>query len=341
MVTLADVKNALGITGIYQDDTLQIYFDEVIAFLVDAGVPESNITSGIVARGVSDLWNYGGGDGKLSQYFVQRAIQLTKFKPSTNSGGGGKARLVEKVITENGRYNPADDNADGYSLVDVDVPSPALLQKIITENGDYNANDDNADGYSAVHVAVPVPVPVLITKSITQNGDFHAADDNADGYSDVHVAVEAPAPVLITKSITKNGTYAAQDDNADGYSQVTVNVPPTLFRSIVDRSIAGSITAEDLAGVTKIGNYAFYGCEDLTSCEIPSGVTMIGTSAFRYSSGLQRITLLATTPPTLSNANAFDYTNNCPIYVPAASVETYKGATNWSAVASRIQAIQE
>lgn len=75
-VTLDDVKNALGITGDYLDTTLQIYFDEVVDFLQDAGVKQSNITKGIVARGVSDLWNYGAGEGKLSSYFMQRAAQL-------------------------------------------------------------------------------------------------------------------------------------------------------------------------------------------------------------------------------------------------------------------------
>lgn len=80
MVTLNDVKNALGITGDYQDATLQVYFDEVKDFLRDAGVAESNITSGIVARGVSDLWNYGSAEGKLSPYFLQRASQLALKK---------------------------------------------------------------------------------------------------------------------------------------------------------------------------------------------------------------------------------------------------------------------
>ena len=75
-VTLADVKNALGVVGTYQDATLQVYFDEVIAFLTDSGVKSANITPGIVARGVSDLWNYGEQGGKLSEYFVQRAAQL-------------------------------------------------------------------------------------------------------------------------------------------------------------------------------------------------------------------------------------------------------------------------
>ena len=75
-VTLAEVKAALGITGDYQDNTIQMYFNEVVDFLVNAGIKQSNITVGILARGISDLWNYGAGDGKLSQYFVQRASQL-------------------------------------------------------------------------------------------------------------------------------------------------------------------------------------------------------------------------------------------------------------------------
>lgn len=73
---LTNVKNALGIQGDYQDATLSEYIDEVMDFLTDAGVTNKNITSGIVARGVSDLWNYGSGNGTLSTYFMQRAAQL-------------------------------------------------------------------------------------------------------------------------------------------------------------------------------------------------------------------------------------------------------------------------
>ena len=76
MAMIDDVRNALGITGVYQDNTLNQYIAEVKAFLVDAGVPEAKITSGIVSRGVADLWNYGAGEGKLSPYFVMRASQL-------------------------------------------------------------------------------------------------------------------------------------------------------------------------------------------------------------------------------------------------------------------------
>ena len=80
MALLANVKTALGITGEYQDATIQIYIDEVVDFLINAGVPDNSITSGIVARGVLDLWNYGSGNGKLSQYFMRRATQLSYKK---------------------------------------------------------------------------------------------------------------------------------------------------------------------------------------------------------------------------------------------------------------------
>ena len=76
MYSLESVKKAIGITGNYQDGTIQIWIDETVAFLKDAGVPEASMTNGIIARGVADLWNYGAGDGKLSSYFMVRATQL-------------------------------------------------------------------------------------------------------------------------------------------------------------------------------------------------------------------------------------------------------------------------
>lgn len=75
-VTLQEIKNALGITDEFHDSTLQVYFDEAVAFLRDAGVSESKMTAGVIALGVSDLWNYGAGEGKLSEYFKMRAAQL-------------------------------------------------------------------------------------------------------------------------------------------------------------------------------------------------------------------------------------------------------------------------
>ena len=77
---LTEVKKSLNITGGFQDDALKIYIGEVLGFLSDAGVSGDVLASdavvGVVARGVSDLWNYGAGGTSFSPYFMQRATQL-------------------------------------------------------------------------------------------------------------------------------------------------------------------------------------------------------------------------------------------------------------------------
>lgn len=100
-------------------------------------------------------------------------------------------------------------------------------------------------------------------------------------------------------------------------------------------SALSSITIPN--SVISIGMQAFYQCIALSSITIPSGVTSIGMNCFAYSTGLTSVTCLATNPPALASGAFINV--NCPIYVPAASVELYKNATNWNSYSSRIQAI--
>ena len=64
---------------------------------------------------------------------------------------------------------------------------------------------------------------------------------------------------------------------------------------------------------------------NITSVTIPNSVTSIGKNAFRDCIGLTSVTIEAETPPTLG-AGAFDYTNDCPIYVPCGTIDAYKAA---------------
>lgn len=89
------VKSMIGVTGSYQDQTIQLYIDEVKQYMLDGGVSsaivEASTSAGVIARGVTDLWNYGAGEGELSPYFMQRVIQLALKSPGSGSesGGGG------------------------------------------------------------------------------------------------------------------------------------------------------------------------------------------------------------------------------------------------------------
>ena len=91
-------------------------------------------------------------------------------------------------------------------------------------------------------------------------------------------------------------------------------------------------------GVETIGRQAFQSCDSLKTLIVPSTVTDIGLGAFGYCPQMTSIVFLSTTPPTAGDG-ILDYSNNCPIYVPAESLQEYKSAENWSVYADRIQAI--
>lgn len=94
--------------------------------------------------------------------------------------------------------------------------------------------------------------------------------------------------------------------------------------------------------LTYINMGAFAGCKSLTSITLHSGIEAIGDGAFMDCTGLTGVTILATTPPQLDGNNAFSFNSGIPtypIYVPSESVNAYKQANGWSDYADRIQAI--
>ena len=146
----------------------------------------------------------------------------------------------------------------------------------------------------------------------------------------------------ITSCTFREGTVSISANAFNRCTRLTSVTIPDSITSIdnyvfQDCTSLTSITIPD--SVTRIGSMVFYNCTSLTSVTIPSGVTSIGIYTFSGCTSLTSITVEATTPPTLDNKNAFNNGNNCPIYVPAESVGAYKSATNWSSLASRIQAI--
>ena len=97
------------------------------------------------------------------------------------------------------------------------------------------------------------------------------------------------------------------------------------------RSCTG-LTEVDLSNctnLTSIENGTFRNSSGLTNITLPSSLTSIGSYAFAYCTSLTTMTILATTPPTLSNTNAIS-TATTKIYIPAGTLSAYQSATNWS-----------
>ena len=124
------------------------------------------------------------------------------------------------------------------------------------------------------------------------------------------------------------------------YSLASITIPNGVT-NIVDsafgncRSLA-SITIPN--GITSIGDSAFNNCYSLASITMPNGITSVGDSAFKNCRGVAFYDFTAcTTVPTLASTTAFTgIPADCQIRVPAALVDAWKAATNWSTYADYI-----
>ena len=142
--------------------------------------------------------------------------------------------------------------------------------------------------------------------------------------------------ITIPPSVTAFGQYAFS--SASSLNSVTIDYDSNA--TLEDcQFMDSSITSLTIGShPTAIGKGMFQNCAKLTTLVIPTNISSINSYAFRNCTGLTSITVHSTTPPTLVYS-VFDSTNDCPIYVPPESVDTYKAASRWSNYASRIQAI--
>ena len=166
--------------------------------------------------------------------------------------------------------------------------------------------------------------------------------------------------LCIPANIERIGTYAFYQCSSMNIDIVADNIteigPRAFYQSaITSFSSEGVVTIGNLAfngclnlhevrlgeGCSYVGADSFAGCANLKAVTIGSNVATIMNYAFGNCSGLNEIVIYAITPPSLPYTNALTNTNNCPIYVPDASVEAYRSATNWVNYAPRIYSLTD
>ena len=142
--------------------------------------------------------------------------------------------------------------------------------------------------------------------------------------------------VVIPSSVTSIGNYAFR--GCRGLTSIVVESGNSVYDSrnncnaIIHTTsntlIAGCKNTMIPSSVTRIWEYAFWGCSGLTYVVIPSSVTSIGKYAFTGCSGLISVTSYIT-KVFETGENAFSDCNNANLYVPIGLVNTFRSTADW------------
>lgn len=121
----------------------------------------------------------------------------------------------------------------------------------------------------------------------------------------------------------------------NAYKIETLNLPEIESVQSGALRACSALTSVNLPKVTSVGDTAFYGCKALTVIDFPL-LASIAAQGFTSCSALATLILRSETVCTLANTNAFNSTpfasggSGGTVYVPAALVESYQTAANWS-----------
>lgn len=302
------LSNAFGdasiVSNVYAEGKGVLTFDNpVISIGTEAFKMCTNLTSIVLPNSVETI----GGYDVFYYCFNLESIYIPDSVTSIGMGAFYRCNKLESI------YFPDSITTLGYNcLIDcTSLTSVRLPRGLTTISGGlfYNCS-------SLTEIPLPEGITTIETQAFlgcASLGSFTIPDAVTVVSSNMFSGCSSLSSVTLHDGITTIDAFA--------------------FRNCVSLS---SIDIPD--SVTEIGWRAFTGCTGFTTLSIPSGVVSVGEEAFYGCSGLSSIVFNSVTPPT-GGTDMFEDTNNCPIYVPAGSVDDYKIAENWSAYASRIQAI--
>ena len=159
-----------------------------------------------------------------------------------------------------------------------------------------------------------------------------------DNLADTFRYCSALEEVVLTGSYTEIGGYCFQ--GCSSLQSVTLaNTCTNLGSYSFAESGLPEITLP--SALKRLSNNTFHRCEKLRHITLPADVNFIGGDCFRDCLALEKVTVLATTPPTLETDRVFDgsFITDFTIYVPDAGLDAYKTANNWSKYANIIKPI--
>jgi len=93
-------------------------------------------------------------------------------------------------------------------------------------------------------------------------------------------------------------------------------------------SLSGTLTIPD--GVQKIGDFAFYGCSNITNLVFGTSVDSLGTEAFNYCTSLKTIRFMGNRKTMFSSGTFTNIASGSVIFVPASSSSSFVNNSSWT-----------
>lgn len=272
---------------------------------------------------------------------------------------GNSPNLTNKLIIQNGNYNVSDDNADGYTILTINVPnsySPSDEEKDVS-NGSLVSQTSTTVTDNNVVIDTTFNNEVVVNVNIVDNPDtnmdlLNAYLSNKNNFSST----------FINNNITMLKNYAFHNFNVLQNVQLDAceNIGCYAFydcyylKSVVFNNctyINNNAFADckflsqiSFPKCSYIGSNAFYKCMSLAEISFPN-CSCIERNAFNYCSKLTSIYFLGSNICTLLGPDVFSYTpitNSTytgsfgSIYVTQSLYNTYISSSYWSNYQSRI-----
>lgn len=135
--------------------------------------------------------------------------------------------------------------------------------------------------------------PALAQGTFTvREGTLAIADRALENCTEVS-ALSLPAGLVSVGEQAFVGCNGLDAITVDADNETYSAAGECLIETATDTLVLGCAASDIPATVTKIGDYAFFGCDRLTDIDLPEGLLSIGDSAFYGCTALQNVTLPA------------------------------------------------
>ena len=293
---------------------------------------------------------------KINSTINSKTSSLIKDTTTANNSTWSSTKINSEIQAHSGETYYAGDNIniDSENVISAifNVATTAEIQALFAEpvpptqpNDEiwYTTSNNEAITIDPEYIEDYFDKPML-SNTYSDGKGIIKFDGDLTSIEDIFYNITENCDALTSISIPESVTNLAYGSYLfSGCSSLTtVKLPATYEGGIGELFFSGCENLETVIipeGTTYIGDGAFGGCVSLTTITIPSNVTNLGPSAFDNCESLTSVTCEPTTPP-YAGGSMFENTNDCPIYVPAESVNAYKTAEGWTKYAGRIQAIQ-